>query len=208
MGGMAGMGIQAVRDLRDHPVRLVQLVHLASMEVGWPTSAGGGPLELVYDGLTAGSWYQHTGGGANYICAVKNAKYHLGATTVNRGYSQLYGAEYEAWGGQALEGIISQNIPCAVCEVSTRSKHLMVPGTYQCPTGWTQEYSGWLMSANKGHKGRTMFVCLDKDPEAIPGHQHHTNGALMYPVEAECTVGLPCGPYDNRKELSCVVCTK
>ena len=148
--------------------------------------------ELVYDGLTAGSWYQHTGGGANYICAVKNAKYHLGATTVNRGYSQLYGAEYEARGGQALEGIKSQNIPCAVCEVSTRSKHLMVPGTYQCPTGWTQEYSGWLMSADKDHNGRTMFVCLDKDPEVIPGHQHDTNGALMYPVEAECTVGLPC----------------
>ena len=53
-----------------------------------------------------------------------------------------------------------------------------------------------------------MFVCLDKDPEAIPGHQHNTNGALMYHVEAECTVGLPCVPYDNRKELSCVVCTK
>ena len=170
-----------------------------------PTVQG---TELVYDGLTAGSWYQHTGGGANYICAVKDAKYHPVATTVDSRNSHLYGAEYETWSGQALDGLRYQNIPCAVCEVSTRSKHLMVPGTYQCPTGWTQEYSGWLMSANKGHKGRTMFVCLDKDPEAIPGHQHNTNGAFMYHVEAECTVGLPCGPYDNRKELSCVVCTK
>ena len=163
--------------------------------------------ELVYDGLTAGSSYEHTGGGANYICAVKDAKYHPGATTVNRGWVTLYGAEYETKLGQALDGLANQNIPCAVCEVSTRSKHLMVPGTYECPTGWTQEYSGWLMSAYQGYK-RTMFVCLDKDPQTVPGHQHQTEGTVMYHVEAECTVGLPCGPYDNRKELSCVVCTK
>ena len=108
-----------------------------------PTVQG---TELVYNGLTAGSWYDHTGGGANYICAVKDAKYHPGATTANRGYSHLYGAEYQIAGDQALGGLGDQNIPCAVCEVSTRSKHLMVPGTYQCPTGWTQEYSGWLTS--------------------------------------------------------------
>ena len=64
------------------------------------------------------------------------------------------------------------------------------------------------MSAYYAGKGRTMIVCLDNDPEGIPGHQHDTNGALMYHVEAACAVGLPCGPYDNRKELSCVVCTK
>ncbi len=170
-----------------------------------PTVQG---TELVYDGLTAGSWLQHTGGGANYICAVKDAKYYSGATTANRGWASLFAAEYRIAGDQALGQLDFENIPCAVCEVSTRSKHLMVPGTYQCPSGWTQEYSGWLMSEGHSHKGRTMFVCLDKDPEAIPGHQHHTNSVSMYHVEAECAVGLPCGPYDNRKELSCVVCTK
>ena len=44
--------------------------------------------ELVYDGLTAGSWYDHTGGGANYICAVKDAKYYAGATTADIGYME------------------------------------------------------------------------------------------------------------------------
>ncbi len=92
-----------------------------------PTVPG---TELVYDGLTAGSWHDHTRGGANYICAVKDAKYHSEATTANRGYSHLYGAEYQIAGDQALGGLENQNIPCAVCEVSTRSKHLMVPGTY------------------------------------------------------------------------------
>ena len=40
--------------------------------------------ELVYDGLTAGSAYNH-GGGANYICTAKgtDAEYHSEATTRN-----------------------------------------------------------------------------------------------------------------------------
>ena len=63
-----------------------------------PTVRG---TELVYDGLTAGSWFQHTGGGANYICAVKDAKYHLGATTVNIGYSSTLwsGVSSMEWSG-------------------------------------------------------------------------------------------------------------
>ena len=59
-----------------------------------------------------------------------------------------------------------------------------------------------------GHKGRTMYVCLDKYPETVDGEQRDTNGALMYHVEVQCNRGLPCPPYDDRKELSCVVCTK
>ena len=69
-----------------------------------PTVQG---TELVYDGLTAGSWHDHTGGGANYICAVKDAEYHPGATTTNSGYSYLYGAEYQIAGDQALGGLDS-----------------------------------------------------------------------------------------------------
>ena len=65
------------------------------------------------------------------------------------------------------------DIPCAVCEVSTRSKHIMVPGTYECPSGWLVEYSGWLMTGHYGHKGRHEFVCLDKDPETVPGEANN-----------------------------------
>ena len=42
----------------------------------FPTVAG---TEDVYNGITAGSHYTHTGGGSNYICMVKEARYHPGA---------------------------------------------------------------------------------------------------------------------------------
>ena len=166
--------------------------------------------EKVYDGITAGSYFGHHGGGANYICAVKDAKYHPQATTTNAEGAYLYGAEYELYNGQALPSsqYKEHNIPCAVCEVSTRSKHIMVPGTYQCPSGWQVEYRGWLMSGHFRHAGRNMFVCLDQYPETVPGQQADNDGALMYHVQGDCNHGIPCPPYDRRKEISCVVCTK
>ena len=35
-----------------------------------------------------------------------------------------------------------------------------------------------------------------------------TLGVLFCHVEADCNTGLPCPPYNNHKELNCVVCTK
>ena len=57
--------------------------------------------------------------------------------------------------------------------------------------------------------GRTMFECVDKDQESLPGGgTTNTNGVLFHHVEADCNTGLPCPPYNNHKELNCVVWTK
>ena len=172
-----------------------------------PTTSG---TTLVYEGLAAGSHYNHYGGGANVICIVKDPKYNPGTTTVNRNWGILYGSEYEIHTGQALNRGLrhNHNVPCAVCHVSTRSSQIMVPGTYQCPSGWTPEYSGWLMGGHHAHKGRNMFTCIDKDAEVVPGEQAGNDGNLFYHVEVDCDVGIPCPPYDANKEMSCVVCTK
>ena len=165
--------------------------------------------ELVYDGLTAGSAYNH-GGAANYICTAKgaDAEYHPEATTRNANYAILYAAEYESTSGQALYDVNQHNAPCAVCEVTNRSKQIMIPGRYTCPDTWTVEYSGWLMTAYT-IRSRSVFMCLDKTPETVIGRAASNNGAQLYHVEADCSVGqLPCPNYDDRKEMACVVCTK
>ena len=64
------------------------------------------------------------------------------------------------------------------------------------------------MAGHYGHKERNEFVCLDKDPETVPGEAPDNNGALMYHVQGACSFGIPCPPYDQRKEMSCAVCTK
>ena len=165
--------------------------------------------ELVYEGLMAGSFWTIQGGGANYICTASgdDVEYHPEATTRNLGRSVLYSVEYETRDGQALTDLSDHNAPCVVCEVSSRSKQIMIPGRFTCPDTWTVEYTGWLVSEDRTHY-RAMHICLDKTPETVPGAAANTNGALLYHVEADCGSALPCPNYDETKELSCVVCTK
>ena len=122
-------------------------------------------------------------------------------------YSQVYGTEYETQSGQtALPGVHNHNVPCAVCRTQQETV-LMIPAKTQCPDSWREEYQGYLMStAQSSSHYRTMFECVDGNPETIPGSAGSTNGAVFYHVEANCN-GLPCGPYDPQKELTCVVCT-
>ena len=85
----------------------------------------------------------------------------------------------------------------------------MIPAMASCPSSWTREYFGYLMSGHRSYK-RSSFVCVDESMESIPDSQADTNGALFYHTEATCRTGLPCSgtAYNNNQELNCVVCTK
>ena len=162
--------------------------------------------ELVYQGITAGSWYSNTGGGANYLCLPEEPKYSSYRAGV-QGHSPLHGTEYETQTNSPLSHVYEHNVPCAVC-CTSRPKLFMLPARDECPTTWTLEYSGYLMTtyyASNHH--RTMYECVDKNPESIPGSAANKNGAVFYHVEATCN-GIDCPPYDPQKELTCAVCTK
>ena len=165
-----------------------------------PSSSG---TELVYEGLAAGSDYTQTGGGANYLCIIKEPIYN--STTVPVYYSYLYGSEYEH---PVFNSLHQQNVPCAVCHTSQRSSKLMIPGTTTCPQSWTEEYEGYLMSAYRDHKHSVVYECVDKDGEAVPGEQRNTGGALFYHVGANCATGIPCPDFVANRPITCVVCTK
>ena len=61
--------------------------------------------------------------------------------------------------------------PCVVCYVKSRGSILMMPARNDRPSGWTEEYHGYLMTAYYGHNNQKDFVCVDKDPEYVPGSQ-------------------------------------
>ena len=107
----------------------------------------------------------------------------------------------------SLSSVNNHNVPCAVCYVATRSVSLMIPAKTQCPTLWTLEYIGYLMTERLNHH-RTMYECVDKDPESVPGLNAFSDPrAIFHLVEPYCN-GLSCPPYDDDKELTCVVCTR
>ena len=128
---------------------------------------------------------------------------HSRVPRVDNKYS--WSMEYKLLFGLPLPNVFGHNVPCAVC-CTSRSKLFMLPARDECPTTWTLEYSGYLMTEYKTHNCNS-FECVDKDPESIPGSAANTDGARFYHVESTCN-GLPCPPYDPQKELTCAVYTK
>ena len=160
--------------------------------------------ELVYAWRAGGTYIGHRGGAANYLCMPDDPDYLRYQPGV-QGDNYVYGTEYETSGGP-LSAVYQHNVPCAVCYASTRAAVTMIPAKTRCPSTWTLEYSGYLMSQHYTQY-RTMYECVDKNPDSVPGTASNTNGALFYHVEANCN-GMACPPYDPQKELTCAVCTK
>ena len=157
---------------------------------------------LVYVGRTGGTHYTDKGG-ATSVCLMIQT---ISATSLEfmQGYSYVYGAEYETFTGAPLSAVHNRNVSCAVCYASTRVAVTMIPSKTQCPSTWTLEYSGYLMSEHRNYH-HTMYECVDKNPDSVPGSAANTNGAVLLHVKANCN-GMLCPPYDPQKELTCAVC--
>ncbi|KAL8595322.1 hypothetical protein ACOMHN_020075 [Nucella lapillus] len=153
---------------------------------------------LVYSGVVGGTHYDHTGGASNYLCLVMDPQ--LDNMTLPTYYNYLFGSEYEK-----IQGHQDQDVVCSVCR-APQATTLMIPATLTCPAGWTNQYSGHLVSGHYKHKGRTEYVCLDEIREHREGGLLNQNGALFYHVVTQCG-SLPCPPYVNIKVVTCVVCS-
>lgn len=157
----------------------------------------------MYKGRVTGPTASKSGGGSNYICLVDNAEYF--SEGGHSHYASLYGTEYEFDAGPKAT-FLNQNVPCAVCEVTTRSKYMMLPGRYNCPSSWNREYYGYLMVEHDNHY-RTEYICVDRNPEKVPGGEGQQSSIHMYPVKVSCT-GIACPPFNSQKDVTCAFCTK
>ncbi|XP_019860149.1 PREDICTED: short-chain collagen C4-like [Amphimedon queenslandica] len=163
---------------------------------------------LVYSGYAAGGFFNQKGNGANYLCMPTDPEYLSSAAPRTR--SLLYGAEYQPYDSKIFAtNVHDYNVPCVVCNAPTKSTALMIPTMVNCPAGWNREYYGYLTAEKYNHQRNVAYECLDFDPDGIPGTSQDTNGALFYFVALrQCNRGLPCGPYQAGKAVSCVICTK
>ncbi|XP_065914339.1 short-chain collagen C4-like isoform X3 [Dysidea avara] len=162
--------------------------------------------QLVYSGNAGGAHTRH-GGASNPQCLPLDPKSLTQISgTASRAY--MYGAEYNTkpHSDSYLDGVEDTDVPCAVCYVTQHSTVYMVPAKYTCPSGWTREYYGYLMSERYSHHP-SQFTCIDVAFKSIVGSSANHDGMRFYFVEGRCG-SLPCPPYDNTRELSCAVCTK
>ena len=182
-----------------------RILNISLVYTRWGESTCRSGVNRVYAGRTGSSHYTHSGGGANYICMPNDPEYSSYFPGV-QGHSYVYGTEYQF---PLTPERNQHNVPCAVCDVPNKSRVLMIPAKLTCPSGWTREYYGYLMSEHLNFSGRTMYTCVDVIIESVPGSQMDTvtAGGHFYHVEAHCN-GVACPPYNNYKELTCVVCSK
>ncbi|XP_077867993.1 uncharacterized protein LOC100375332 [Saccoglossus kowalevskii] len=177
-----------------------------SVYVRWGRSTCEDTAELVYEGVMGGAHYTHTGSGSNYQCLPLNPIYDDLGSGTGRSRALMYGAEYQIFNFDTLSAANDHDAVCAVCRVRSRGTVLMVPARNECPsTEWTREYYGYLMSQQYNYQ-KHDFVCVDSNLEGRIGGHESLDGALLYPVEGRCG-SLPCGPYIDGNELTCVVCT-
>ena len=169
---------------------------------------------LIFDflsstGVMGSGYYDHPEGGSNFPCLTNNPKYNKFISGLQGTAAAIHSAEYESLLPGVGRNIHNHDVPCAVCYVGSRGSHMMSHATNECPAGWTREYHRYLMTSYFGQKHSSEFVCIDVDPEVVPGSQKGSDGVLLYVVEGSCGgLALPCKPYIDGYELTCVVCTK
>ena len=164
--------------------------------------------QLVYAGRAGGTFYSTRGGGAEKLCLPDDPDYISDPKSTSASYtSTIYGAEYQTLNGP-LHSLHDYNVLCAVCYASTRAAMIMIPAKTECPSSWTREYYGYLMTESEDSSHyRSSFNCVDVNPGTVAGVSGNTNGALFQYVTATCN-GLQCPPYVVNKVVTCAVCTK
>ena len=174
---------------------------------GRTSCPSGQGTELLYSGRAGGTRLAHKGGAANILCLPNDPQYSRYGSGVT-GYSPLTGVQYATASGQPFSSVDDHNMPCAVCYTSSRVTVLMIPAKLTCPTNWTTEYTGYILTNYHSYNGRHLYECIDQAPESVPGlDAYDGNNARFWHVEATCN-SLSCPPYDAEKEVTCVVCTR
>ena len=145
---------------------------------GRTSCQSGQGTELVYSGRGGGSHSDNSGGGANHLCMPDDPEY----------------MQYEI----GVQG-------CAVCYTGAQVTVMMIPVKIHCPSGWTVEYTGYLMSEGSSDT-RSNYECVDHDPQSVPGLGGLNVMSFLSHVEPVCSGSCP--PYYAERELTCVVCSR
>ncbi len=184
----------------------VNLSIRATKFINWGRTDCPSSSTLIYSGFAGGTSYDQVGSGYQTLCLSSTPNW-VDYNDGNHNGALVYGLEFEtnsSYGVSTLFSYQNYDARCAVCQVENASTMLMVPGTTICPSGWSQQYWGYLVATHYTHR-YSEFVCLNNTP-TFNGSTANSNGDLWYPTEAElCSLRAP---YVQNRELTCSVCTR
>ena len=190
--------IRGKREVKDLPKAAQEYKPKAVTYIRWGNSICEHGATTMYSGYAAGGYYTHKGSPANLLCLPPDPQYYSSSSS---GSQYIYGVEYDIGGvnNQAHD----RNMPCALCLMIGRSTMVMIPTHYECPVGWHKEYDGYIMTKYYKYEGSSMYNCVDKSLEQIPGSGSSNRGHEIRTVDTVCGHYFPC----SSTEATCVVCT-
>lgn len=102
--------------------------------------------QTLYSGVIGGNLVTHSAGGSNQLCLPDSPRYgQYTSGAQQRGL--IFPGKYDTSSyAHQLSSVHGKLATCAACYNSGSSASLMIPAAVNCPSGWTQEYIGYLMA--------------------------------------------------------------
>lgn len=169
--------------------------------------------ETVYSGFIGGSSHTNSGSAVDYLCLINDPQWGIYDSKVNS-LPFIGGALYDVWDINVPNSPFDFNkydhhrVPCSVCMKKKKASTIMIPARRDCYGNWVKEYDGYLYAGHPSHVAASEYICLDKTPEALDKSPNWTDKKLLYPVRTNCNGAIPCPPYVNGREVTCVVCSR
>ena len=155
----------------------------------------------IYSGFMGGSVSSSNAGAGQYVCLTSVPR--LGA--FNKGDQagvNMARVEYAALSASTLQGLEHYDAVCSVCQASGRAWSLTVNGRQDCPSNFTLDYAGYLMS-ERHNAWRTEYICVSAHIEAVPSSSTNSPSAELWQAETDGALG----PYTDDKEVTCAQCS-
>jgi len=136
----------------------------------WGRSTCPASHALVYAGYAAGGKNTDAGTGSQSLCLTAMPRYGQFSTADQAG-PRVFATEYQDSSptiGTFLSVVNDHDARCSLCVTPGRAWSLMVPGRQACPSSFTLDYKGYLMSQHFGLSNwyRSEYVCVDLDTTA------------------------------------------
>lgn len=169
--------------------------------------------EIVYSGFVGGSAYTNSGSAVNNLCLPSHPQWGTYDTKDNN----------HPFVGAALFDLFDINVPntvfdfdkydhnrvaCSLCRKKLNTATMMIPARQDCYGDWVKLYDGYLYAGWHAHESASEFICMDSKPDVLDKGSTWTHKKILYPVKANCDGAMPCPPYVNGREVTCVVCSK
>ena len=170
----------------------------------WGATSCPGGASFLYEGFMAGAKFDHSGGGANFLCMHPQPQLPPGASSESNGGGRLFGTEYENSGTLDLNQ--HQDAACAVCQAPASVAVYVQWGRQTCSNGHVTQYAGLVMGSDRNHH-KTEHVCVDYS-RAV----HSTSSSSRQSAARIYTTEMKGGAanevqYPVHTEVGCAVCS-